>query len=64
MVGFGATVGVAGEAGPGAKAGHAVLNAVGRLSPQLLHLAATGYDPSVHYQQVPDNWFGVRTPGR
>jgi outer membrane protein len=43
-------------------ASYAVLNAVGRLSPQVLNLPTTTYDPSVHYQQVRDNWFGVRTP--
>jgi outer membrane protein len=43
-------------------ASYAVLNAVGRLSPQVLNLAASAYDPSVHYRQVRDNWFGVRTP--
>src|SRR3984957_145448 len=43
-------------------ASYAVLNAVGRLSPQVLHLAGAAYDPSVHYHQVRDNWFGVRTP--
>jgi outer membrane protein len=39
-----------------------VLNAVGRLSPQVLNLKTETYDPSVHYQQVRDSWFGVRTP--
>jgi outer membrane protein len=43
-------------------ASYAVLNAVGRLSPQVLNLATTVYDPSVHYQQVRDSWYGVRTP--
>jgi outer membrane protein len=43
-------------------ASYAVLSAVGRLSPQVLNLPTTSYDPSVHYQQVRDNWFGVRTP--
>jgi len=43
-------------------ASYAVLNAVGRLSPQVLNLATAVYDPSVHYQQVRDSWFGVRTP--
>jgi outer membrane protein len=38
------------------------LNAVGRLSPQVLNLSTTVYDPSVHDQQVHDSWFGVRTP--
>src|SRR5450631_1224951 len=43
-------------------ASYSVLNTVGRLSPQVLNLATTTYDPSVHYQQVRDNWIGVRTP--
>jgi len=43
-------------------ASYAVLSAVGRLSPQVLHLATPAYDPSVHYRQVRDNWVGVRTP--
>jgi outer membrane protein len=43
-------------------ASYAVLSAVGRLSPQVLGLATNVYDPSVHYQQVRDSWFGVRTP--
>jgi outer membrane protein len=43
-------------------ASYSVLNNVGRLSPQILNLATITYDPSVHYQQVRDSWFGVRTP--
>jgi outer membrane protein len=43
-------------------ASYAVLTAVGRLSPQVLNLSTIVYDPSVHYQQVRDSWFGVRTP--
>jgi outer membrane protein len=43
-------------------ASYSVLSAVGRLSPQVLNLATQTYDPSVHYQQVRDSWFGVRTP--
>ena len=43
-------------------ASYAVLSAVGRLSPQVLNLHTTVYDPSVHYQQVRDSWIGVRTP--
>ena len=43
-------------------ASYAVLNSIGRLSPQVLNLATQTYDPSVHYQQVRDSWFGVRTP--
>jgi outer membrane protein len=43
-------------------ASYSVLNSVGRLSPQVLNLATTAYDPSVHYQQIRDSWSGVRTP--
>jgi outer membrane protein len=43
-------------------ASYAVLNAIGRLSPLVLNLQTTVYDPSVHYHQVRDSWFGVRTP--
>jgi outer membrane protein len=43
-------------------ASYAVLNAIGRLSPQVLHLSTPTYDPSVHYLQVRDNWAGVHTP--
>jgi outer membrane protein len=43
-------------------ASYTVLNSVGRLSPQVLNLATTTYDPSVHYHQVRDSWIGVRTP--
>ena len=43
-------------------ASYAVLSTVGRLSPQVLNLKTTVYDPSVHYHQVRDSWFGVRTP--
>jgi len=43
-------------------ASYSVLSAVGRLSPQVLKLPTTTYDPSVHYHQVRDSWVGVRTP--
>jgi outer membrane protein len=43
-------------------ASYAVLNAVGRLAPQVLVLKTTVYDPSVHYHQVRDSWVGVRIP--
>ena len=39
-----------------------LLSAVGRLSPQTLGLPTSIYDPTVHYQQVRDAWWGVRTP--
>ncbi len=41
---------------------YSVLAAIGRLSPQVLGLATTIYDPSVHYHQVRDAWGGLRTP--
>lgn len=43
-------------------ASYSVLSSVGRLSPQVLRLKTSVYDPSVHYHQVRDSWFGVRTP--
>ena len=43
-------------------ASYAVLNAVGRLSPSVMKLNTSVYDPTVHYQQVRDSWVGVRTP--
>ncbi|CAN7302082.1 TolC family outer membrane protein [Bradyrhizobium sp. LjRoot220] len=43
-------------------ASYSVLDKVGRLSPIVLKLPTTTYDPSVHYHQVRDSWAGVRTP--
>jgi outer membrane protein len=43
-------------------ASYAVLAAIGRLSPQVLGLSTTVYDPSVHYHQVRDSWAGIRIP--
>jgi outer membrane protein len=43
-------------------ASYSVLSSVGRLSPAVLGLPVQIYDPGVHYQQVRDSWFGVRTP--
>jgi len=39
-----------------------LLAAVGQLGPQVLSLKTEDYDPRVHYHQVRDKWFGVRTP--
>ena len=39
-----------------------LLAAVGRLGPEALALRTESYDPRVHYHQVRDKWFGVRTP--
>jgi outer membrane protein len=43
-------------------ASYALLSATGRLSSTVLSLRSPTYDPTVHYQQVRDSWFGVRTP--
>jgi outer membrane protein len=43
-------------------ASYNLLAAVGRLSPQVLGLPTTVYDPMVHYQQVRDAWIGIRNP--
>ncbi|QOZ25953.1 MULTISPECIES: TolC family outer membrane protein [Bradyrhizobium] len=43
-------------------ASYNVLNAIGRLSPTVMGLPTSVYDPSVHYHQVRDSWAGVRTP--
>lgn len=43
-------------------ASYNLLSAVGRLAPHVLRLPTSIYDPMVHYQQVRDVWFGVRTP--
>jgi outer membrane protein len=43
-------------------ASYSLLSAVGRLSAQKLALPVSVYDPSVHYHQVRDSWFGMRTP--
>ncbi len=43
-------------------ASYSLLSAVGILSPQTLGLATPVYDPRVHYFQIRDSWFGLRTP--
>ncbi len=43
-------------------ASYNLLSAVGRLSARELALPVAIYDPSVHYQQIRDAWFGLRTP--
>jgi outer membrane protein len=43
-------------------ASYALLASVGRLAPQVLGLRVPVYDSRVHYQQVRDSWFGLRTP--
>jgi outer membrane protein len=41
---------------------YSLLGAIGGLSPQTLSLPTSIYDPTVHYQQVRDAWWGARTP--
>ena len=43
-------------------ASYNLLNAIGILSPTTLGLATPIYDPRIHYHQVRDSWFGLRTP--
>jgi len=43
-------------------ASYTLLSAVGRLSPVILRLKVPSYDPRVHYHQIRDSWFGLRTP--
>jgi outer membrane protein len=43
-------------------ASYSLLSAVGRLTAQELRLPVAIYDPMVHYQQIRDAWFGLRTP--
>lgn len=43
-------------------ASYSLLSAVGRLSAHELGLPVAIYDPQVHYHQVRDSWFGLRTP--
>jgi outer membrane protein len=41
---------------------YTVLSGTGRLSARVLGLGTPLYDPTIHYQQVRDAWFGLRTP--
>jgi outer membrane protein len=41
---------------------YSLLAATGRLSADVLRLNVQAYAPEVHYYQVRDSWFGVRTP--
>jgi outer membrane protein len=43
-------------------ASYTLLASVGRLSPQVLGLKVSVYNPTVHYHQVRDSWAGARTP--
>jgi len=41
---------------------YSLLSTIGRLNVPTLGLAVAEYDPRVHYDQVKNKWFGVRTP--
>lgn len=41
---------------------YSLLAAIGRLNAEELRLRVQVYAPEVHYNQVRDSWFGVRTP--
>jgi hypothetical protein len=43
-------------------ASFAALAAVGHLSVRDLNLNVAEYDPTIHYEQVKDKWFGLDTP--
>ncbi len=43
-------------------ASYAILASCGRLSASLLGLRVQPYNPTVHFEQVKDKWFGLRTP--
>jgi outer membrane protein len=43
-------------------ASYAVMASVGRLSAANLNLTVAQYDPTIHFDQVKDKWFGLRTP--
>ncbi len=43
-------------------ASYSLLSSVGQLTARSLGLAVDIYDPKVHYKQVRDKWFGLRTP--
>jgi outer membrane protein len=43
-------------------ASYALLQAIGRLNVVQLALNVPAYDSRVHYDQVRDKWFGLRTP--
>ena len=41
---------------------YAILASCGRLSASGLNLRLQPYNPTVHFDQVKDKWFGLRTP--
>ncbi len=43
-------------------ASYAILASCGRLSASMMGLHLQPYNPTVHFEQVKDKWFGLRTP--
>ena len=43
-------------------AAYSLLSAIGKLDIASLKIQVAAYDPVVHYEQVRDSWFGLRTP--
>jgi outer membrane protein len=43
-------------------ASYTLLGATGRLAASVLRLRVIPYDPRIHYHQIRDAWWGVRTP--
>ena len=43
-------------------ASYSILASCGRLSASMLGLHLQPYNPTVHFEQVKDKWFGLRTP--
>jgi outer membrane protein len=43
-------------------ASYALLGAVGRLSAERLRLPVDSYDPTLHFDQIKDDWIGTTTP--
>jgi outer membrane protein len=41
---------------------YSLLSAIGRLNTETMNLRVAAYAPEVHYNQVRDRWFGIRTP--
>ena len=41
---------------------YSLLAAIGRLSSSTLGLQVATYEPTIHFDQVKDKWFGLRTP--
>jgi outer membrane protein len=41
---------------------YSLLSAIGRLNVETLNLRVAAYAPEIHYNQVRDRWFGIRTP--